>query len=197
MNSQPEYVPTEGLTLEEDKQMVDLLKKFNTGRISTPLYTEFARILPQAIIEVVIFRKNNNLIETLLVPRPKDDISWPNMLHTPGTAVRLSDYHRKDGIPKNGIFERLQKSELNNNFAFTPIPVRLDNDDGVLYRQTKRGPETATIYFTELPENSDKDFYVWHPVDELAQNPKFIQHQLAHVLLAAKQYQQFKDNQQI
>jgi len=186
----PEYLPTEGFTPKEDQQLVDILKKLKGERISTPVYTELARILPQTTVEITIFRIKNNIIETLLISRPKDDIVWPNMLHTPGSAIRASDFDRPDQNPLNGAFARIQQEISNNEFLFIPRPV------GHLYRKVKRGAEVADIYFTEIPDNSDKDSYVWYPVDKLSQNPRFIQHQLEHVLLAATQYQQYKNNQQ-
>lgn len=184
---QPEYLPTEGLTLEEDRRLADLLKKLSKGPISTPVYTEIARIIPQSIVEVVIFRENNNTIETLLIPRPKDDIVWPNMLHTPGSAIRRSDFYRPDQNPLNGVFERIKNKEISSEFAFSPKYVSR------LYRNADRGPEVADIYFTELSKDSDTDSYIWCPIDQLSNNPRFIQHQLEHVLLAAQQYQQYKN----
>ncbi len=178
----PGYLPTEGLTQEEDEQLTDLLSKWKGGRISAPVFTELARIIPQSIVEVVVFRKNGNTLETLLIPRPADDIVWPGMYHTPGTALRLTDFHREDQNPLNGAFERLQHGELKSEFVKTPTFA------GRLHRLADRGPEVAEIYFATLPGDSASDDNIWYPVDQLSQNPKFIQYQLGHVLMAAEQY---------
>lgn len=180
--SQPEQFATDGLALEEDRELAKLLSKWNGGRISTPVFTELARMIPHPIVEVVLFRKNGEVLETLLIPRPADDIVWPGMLHTPGAAIRTSDFYREDQNPLNGVFERIQAGELNSDFAYTPVFA------GRLHRLGGRGPEVVEVYFTELPEESHQQHYVWYPVDKLAENPKFIQHQLGHVSIAAEQY---------
>ena len=139
-------------------------------------------MIPQPIVEVVVFRKSGEILETLLIPRPADDIVWPGMLHTPGAAIRTSDFRREDQNPLNGVFDRIQRGELSSDFAYTP------GFAGCLHRLGDRGPEVAEVYFTELPEGLGQQHHVWYPVDKLAENPKFIQHQLGHVTLAAEQY---------
>lgn len=182
LKSQPEQFATDGLTQEEDLELATLLSKWNGGRISTPVFTELARIIPQPIVEVVLFRRNGEMLETLLIPRPADDIVWPGMLHTPGAAIRTADFHREDQNPLNGVFERIEHGELNSDFAYTPVFV------GRLYRLGARGSEVAEVYFSELLERLQRRDHVWCPVDKLAENPKFIQHQLGYVTTAAEQY---------
>ena len=174
-----EKFATDGLTLEEDKTLTGLLSKWKGGRISTLVFTELARIIPQPIVEVVIFRNNDKTLETLLIPRPEGDPVWPGMLHTPGVALRVSDFNENN--PLDGPFGRIQRNELNNKFAYTPVFVRCLN------RSTQRGPEVVQVHFTELSEPDQKN-YVWSSIDELAQKRNFIQHQLEHVNLAAEQY---------
>lgn len=178
----PDQFPTDGLTLEEDNQLTDLLKKWMGGKISTPVFAELARMIPQPIVEVVVFRQSGDTLETLLIPRPEDDIVWPGMVHTLGAAIRRSDYFREDQNPLNGVFERIQGGELNTKFEYTPVFA------GRLHRLGDRGPEVAEVYIAEVPEGSDKPHHIWYPVDRLAENPKFIAHQLPHVLLAAEEY---------
>lgn len=182
--NQPELFATDGLSLEEDRELANLLSKWQGGRISTPVFTELAKMTPQSIVEVVLFRFNNGDLETLLIPRPSDDIVWPGMIHTPGTALRVSDFLREDQNPLNGAFERLQRGELNSEFAYKPLFV------GRLHRHTDvRGAEVAEIYITELAEGSPlQPSHIWYSVEKLAHNPKFIQGQLGHVNLAAEQY---------
>lgn len=182
--NQPEQFATDGLSLEEDRELANFLSKWQGGRISTPVFTELAKMTPQPIVEGVLFRFNNGELETLLIPRPSDDIVWPGMVHTPGTALRVSDFLREDQNPLNGAFERIRSSELNNQFAYEPVFV------GRLHRHTDvRGAEVAEIYLTELREDSVlQPDHIWYPVQKLANNPRFIQGQLGHVNLAAEQY---------
>lgn len=187
LQTKPDQFPTDGLTIEEDKQLTSLLAKWGGGRISTSVFTELARVIPQPIVEVVLFRKNSGVLETLLIPRPKDDIVWPGMVHTPGTAIRASDYKREDKNPLEGAFERIQNGELQGGFETDPTFA------GRLYRNGDRGAEVVEVYIAELPE----DFKLlegqeWYPVEKLANNSKFIQGQLGHVKLAAEQFRKIK-----
>jgi|GEM_PF-1057088 hypothetical protein len=177
-----EQFSTDGLSLEEDRKLVELLSKWKGGRISTPVFTEIARMIPQPIVEVVLFRESEGVLETLLIPRPVDDIVWPGMYHTPGTALRASDYSREDQNPLNGSFERIQNGEIEGKFRSAPIFI------GRLYGLSRRGPSVSEIYFTELADGFDRPHHLWYPVDKLAENPQFIQEQLKHVLWAAEQY---------
>jgi hypothetical protein len=176
------YVPTSGLTAREDKKVCDLLAKWDGGNLSASLFTELARMIPQPIVEVVIFRNNNKIIETLLIPRPEDDIVWPGMWHNPGTAIRRSDYDNKDISPLKSAFKRIQASEINNVFKFDPVFVDR------IYTKSIRGPAISEIFYTELLKNSKKGLYCWHPVEELKHNPNFIQQQLEHIMPAFEKY---------
>lgn len=182
-NQKLNYNPTEGLTLEQDRQLVELLKLWSGGSISTPVFTELARIIPQPIVEVVVLREREGRLETLLIPRPEGDIVWPGMYHTPGAALRKADFERSDNDPLNGPFERIQRGELGSQFKERPTFA------GKIFRMAVRGPEVAEIYIAELPDDvSTPDSHIWYPVEDLPNNPKFIQHQLGHVRIAAGQF---------
>ena len=43
--------PTDGLTPEEDLKLAILLLKWAGGRISTPVFTQLARMIPQPLVE--------------------------------------------------------------------------------------------------------------------------------------------------
>lgn len=177
----PEQLPTDGLTPEQDAQLVSLLRMWGGGRISDIVFTQLAAMIPQPIVEVVVFRDGSEL-ETLLIPRPKGDIVWPGMLHTPGTALRASDYKRPDGTPLNGAFERIER-EIDNQLAHPPTYA------GRLHRMSGRGPDVTEVYITELLEGSSlKPGQVWYPVEQLQAHPLFIQEQMGHVKLATQAY---------
>ncbi len=181
---QPAQFATDGLTPEEDKQLAGLLSKWRGGRISTPVFTQLAAVTPQAIVEVVLLREREKVLETLLIPRPDDDIVWPGMFHTPGVALRTSDYYREDQNPLNGVFERIQR-EINSEFVSPPTFA------GRLHRLSERGPEVVDVYMAELPESTKiKPGQVWHPVEQLPTNRKFIQGQMGHVTIAAIAYRE-------
>ncbi len=53
-----------------------------------------------------------------------------------------------------------------------------------------RGPEVVEVYLAELPDPSDiEPDHEWYPVEDLAGNDRFIQHQLGHIQMAADVYQ--------
>ncbi len=142
-------------------------------------------MIPQPIVEVVIFRLNAGELETLVIPRPSDDIMWPGMVHTPGAAIRRSDFLREDNNPINGPFERIQRGELKSQFVGEPQFI------GRIHRMVDRGPEVAEIYIADIDENPEQQTnHIWHPVFQLAHNENFIQSQLNHVLMAAQHYLQ-------
>lgn len=176
-----ERFPTDGLTPQQDAQLESLLAMWGGGRISDRVFTRLAGMIPQPIVEVVVFGTRDEL-ETLLIPRPQGDIVWPGMHHTPGTALRASDYNRPDKTPLNGAFERIIR-EIDNNFAYPPTYA------GRLHRMSSRGPDVTEVYITELLEGSSLNpGQLWHPVTKLSTHPTFIQEQLGHVKLAAEAY---------
>ncbi|HLD24578.1 MAG TPA: hypothetical protein VJB96_01540 [Patescibacteria group bacterium] len=185
-------LPTEGLTEKEDKELTHLLNKWKGGRISTEVFTELARMIPQPIVEVVILRDNNGRVETLLIPRPKDDIVWPGKFHSPGAALRAADFLRKDGNPLNGPFERIQQGELNSKFADTPTYVER------FHRMEERGPAVSEVYIATLPAgtptSSDQR---WVAVERLKDDPSFIQGQLPHILRAADTFRKMQAGRKV
>jgi len=177
------YKFTDGLTESEDHQLTDLLRKWNGGRLSTPVFTELAKKIPQPIVEVVIFQDNKGVLETLLLPRPEDDITWPGMLHTPGTTLRLSDYKQPEMTPNESALKRIQDKEIHHNFSNQPLLV------GNFQRMSERGPEFGSVYIAEIENGVQlKPGLLWCPVNQLFENPQFIQHQLQHIKIAVEVY---------
>lgn len=187
--NKPEYIPTEGLTIKEDQQLTELLKKWSGGQISTPVFTEMARIIPQSVVELTVFRKNNGVLETLIIPRPENDIVWPGMTHTPGTAMRATDFKTEGKNPLEAAIDRIKNRELHCEFAYTPIY------GGNFRRLVERGAEIGEAYFTELSNKSMESHFQWYPVDKLSENPNFIQHQVGHIKTAAEAYKNWKNSQ--
>lgn len=187
MQKGPEIVTTDGLTPREDSQLARLLSKWRGGRISTPVFTQLARITPIAIVEVVILRDSNEALETLLIPRPKDDPIWHGMYHTPGTTLRASDYKRADQNPLKGAFERIER-EVNNELS-PPTYA------GLLLRLSERGPDVSQIFIAQLLGGATlQPEHLWYPVAQLAGYSNFIQAQLGHVMLATDAYRKMGDN---
>ncbi len=184
---QPERIPSDGLTLEQDIALEGLLKLWEGGRLSAEVFTEIARLIPQPIIEVVVLRNNCGIIETLLLPRPKDEKvkQWEDKYHTPGSALRNSDVKKETNNDLSGPFERVERGELGTKFAYPP------KFGWFTVRKGDRSVEMVQAYYTELEKGADiKPGHIWYPVDMLAGNELFLQHQLEHVVMTAEAFRE-------
>lgn len=173
---------SDSLNFEEDSQLVHLLTKCTGKTYSQKVFIELTRLTPQTVIEVVILRMHNNVIETLLIPRPADDIIWSGMSHTPGSPLRNVDFEVSATNPASHAFKRIEK-EVKVPFVKTPILAEM------LFRQGDRGNEAVIVYITELSSQCTiPNTSYWVPIDKLDKDKKFIQSQLDHVKLAANFY---------
>ena len=58
-----------------------------------------------------------------------------------------------------------------------------------MHRLSERGPEVTEVYIAQLLEGSDLQLgQIWYPVEQLPNNPNFIQAQFGHVLIATEAY---------
>ncbi len=171
---------TDGFDPGDDETGVAILGKWRGGALSTPLYTVLAGMLPQPTVECVVLRRGpSNDIEALLIPRPESDIAWKGMLHSPGAALRGADYRRADGRPVNGVFERVQRGELNTSFIGEPRFA------GLVAYMTARGPEAMQCYLVHIEDDAPlPEGAGWYRVDDLPGMDNFIQHQLTPVRMA-------------
>jgi hypothetical protein len=174
---------TDGFDIGDDEKIIEILKKWKGGKLSTSLFTTLSAMLPTPCLETVILRRSDNEVQVLLIPRPENDIIWKGMLHSPGGAVRHSDYLRSDGKPFNGVFERIESGEIKNKFVGEPKLVTS------YPMMTKRGPEMVTLFLMKiddkatLPEGAN-----WYNVEKLNEIPNFIKHQLKAVQEAVKEF---------
>jgi len=170
-----------GFTKDDVEEVVRILKKWDGGKIPTELFTVLAGMLPIPVLETVILRQHKNMTQVLLIPRPKDDIVWPGMIHSPGGALRRADYFREDKNPNNGVFERIEKQEIGMRFITAPELV------GVIVpgRISARGPEMCQIFLGKIDENTKlPEGAGWYDVEELNKIPNFIQHQIPAINMA-------------
>lgn len=172
---QGEIMPqtTSGFDPGDDEAVVSIFRKWDGGPLGDKLFTVLAGIIPQPIVEVVVLRENNGTLETVISPRPEGDIMWPGKMHSPGSAMRRSDFLRDSNDPLIGVFERIQRGELGIPFASRPTFV------GMHYALSTRGPVVSQIFVTLLPAEVElPTTCTWYPIDELGEHPSFIQEQL-------------------
>jgi hypothetical protein len=176
---------TDGFDPGDDEIVVEKLKKWKGGRISTPLFTALAGMLVIPVLETVILRKYKSNIQILLISRPPDDIVWKGMIHSPGGALRRMDYYRDDKLPNNGVFERIEKAEIKTKFVKTPKFIGLIIPE----RPSPRGPELAQIFLAEIKNDTVLPPEAgWYNVDDLPKMSNFIQHQLPAVNMAVNAF---------
>ncbi len=144
--------PIGGLTDLEGTQLKMLL-----GKLGQPWDRELNELLlghlPASTIELVVLR--NNATEVLLTWRePEAGDPWPEVLHLPGTVIRI-----KDG-GKEGALHRLARSEL--GCGLLTWQKRFDHDhEGGGRPLTLQNVYTATI----APAANKKG--EWYPVEDL------------------------------
>ena len=179
--SKPDITP--GFSTGDDEKVIEILHKWDGGRLSTGLFTELARIIPVSTVETVILRQREGKIQVLLIPRPADDIVWKGMLHSPGASVRWADINRSDGDPLAGVFERIQKQEIMTLFAGRPEFI------GMVLQQVKRGPEVTQVFLAQIDPDAKLPLGAdWYDVDTLDKVPYFITHQLKAINLAKEKF---------
>lgn len=173
------YHATSGFDEGDDEKAIEILKKWDGNIISDALFTELARFSPLSVIELVVLREHEGNLQTLLVERPENDPVWPNMIHTPGTVLRLSDFKRARETepldPLKHAFARICNGELSQH---------VENIDfvGNLYRMGERGAENVQVYIGQLPDDAELEHdQIWYDVATLAENERFIQSQIDHV----------------
>jgi len=174
---------TDGFDPGDDERAVSILKKWKGGVLSDQLFTTISKMGPQVGVITILFRKNDKILEVLLLPRPKDDPLWPGMLNLPGKMLRSADFKREDGNPVNGPFERIETNEVKAKFASEPVFA------GLAFQSTDRGPILALVYIAELAGNQDsqKD-YVWADANKLEDIKNLIKTEIIAVNVALKSY---------
>lgn len=167
----------------EINQLVGLLRQFEPGYLPYPIFEEIARLTVMPIIEFVPLTIIENEVNVLLIRRDKDDPLWPNLLHTPGTVLRTTDYEEN---PKNrkqwAPFQRIIIDELKSASVGLPYYV------GSIFHKSKRGIEQAQVYWLEVVSNPNVgEFY------NVTQLPKcLIESQYIFIQEAVKHYYRYK-----
>lgn len=169
---------TSGFGPDDDKTAVEILKKWNGGPLGDELFTVIAGMIPQSIVEVVVLRQVDGVVQALLIPRPAGDVLWSGMEHTPGTVLRNSDFLREDNNPLQGAFDRVRR-EISTPFVSGPAFV------GMHYNMGQRGAGVSQIFVATITESERSGNSRWYPVLQLPGLSTFIQEQYPFVKMAA------------
>ena len=139
----------------EADQLVALLGKYMPGNLPPDVFEAVGRVSVYPAVELVPVRMTENGIEVLLMQRPADDITWPSMMHTPGTILRPTDETIE------GAMERLMNDELRGTAIVEP-PRFLRHR---MYNHT-RGRGLGLEHIVVVGESTDGEFYPVHSLPE-------------------------------
>jgi len=173
---------TDGFDSGDDEKVVQILSKWKGGPLSDQLFTSVSKLTPQISAIITVFRKRNNIIETLLLPRPSDDPLYPNMLNLPGKMFRAVDFERSDSNPINGPLERIQDRELK-------VKLKSVKFVDLVFQSITRGHILVLLHLGELLEGQeDRDDWVWVDVNKLKETPKFLETETSAIEAGLKHY---------
>jgi hypothetical protein len=139
----------------EADQLVALLGKCTPGNLPPDVFEAVGRVSVYPAVELVPVRMTENGIEVLLMQRPADDITWPSMLHTPGTILRPTDETVESAMA------RLVDEELQGTTILEPprfLRYRM-------YNHT-RGRGLGLEHIVVVGESTDGEFYSVHDLPE-------------------------------
>lgn len=151
---------TDGFSPGDDEKVVSILSKWNGGILSDKLFAEISKMTPQLSVIIIVFRKNGEKLETLLLKRPDDDPVWPGILNLPGKMFRSIDFKREDKNPVNGPLERIQKDEIKMNLGLVKYV-------GLAFQNTLRGPIMVLVHVAFLPMDIMNENWIWRDVDTM------------------------------
>jgi len=172
---------TDGFDSGDDEKVISILGKWKGGVLSDQLFTTISKMTPQISAIIVVFRKNGDILETLLLPRPSDDPLWPGMLNLPGKMFRSVDFKRDDKNPTNGPLERIQNDELKIKFLEVPKFA------GIAFQNTKRGPIMVLVHIAYVPiEFNGNGDWVWRDINKLADSKDMIETEMDAIKVALK-----------
>lgn len=147
----------------DSKLLVNLLAQCTPGNLTPEVFEAIARVTVYPAVEFIPLREKDGEIEVLLFERPKNDIIWPSMLHTPGTILRPTDNDMED------VFKRLYKEELMGLLMDVPISM------GFHLSTNSRGRCLLLEYLLRVKGEPNKG--VFYRINNLPRN--FIPEQLA------------------
>jgi hypothetical protein len=128
---------------DDIRKTADLLRQFEPGFLPYPVFEQVARLVAMPVVEFIPLRNTEGRVEVLLIDRGPSDPFWPNMLHTPGTVVRATDFGSSSG-GSWPAFQRIMHDELKDVALGSPLYV------GSLFHKSKRGVEQAQLYAVEV-----------------------------------------------
>lgn len=139
----------------EADQLVALLGKCTPGNLPPDVFEAVGRVSVYPAVELIPVRMTERGVEVLLLQRPADDITWPSMMHTPGTILRPTD-ETIEGAMARLVSEELQGTTILEAPRF--LRYRM-------YNHT-RGKGLGLEHIVVVGESTDGEFYSVHDLPE-------------------------------
>jgi hypothetical protein len=135
----------------EAEQLVALLGKCTPGNLPPDVFEAVGRVSVYPAVELIPVRMTEKGVEVLLFRRPADDITWPSMMHTPGTILRPTDETIEAAM------SRLMSEELRGTTIIEPPRF-------LRYRMYDhaRGRGLGLEHIIVVGESTDGEFYSVH-----------------------------------
>ena len=174
---------TDGFSIGDDKKVIEILKKWKGGAISDDLFFTISAMAPQVSAIIVFFRKKEDKVEVLLLPRPDDDPLHAGGLNLPGKMFRNVDFKRADENALNGPLKRIQQNELKVELKNKPKFAE------IVFQNTARGYIVALVHLGELSvDQKDGEGWVWADVTKLKELDNFLETETSAIEAALKHY---------
>lgn len=132
----------------EAEQLVRLLGKCTPGNLPRDVFEAVGRVVVYPAVEIIPVRVKAGVVEVLLLRRPANDITWPSMMHTPGTILRPTDESISTAVARV-ITEELPNTTVIKEPQF--MRTRMYNH--------KRGRGLGMEYIIEVGDSNDGEFY--------------------------------------
>jgi len=155
--------------MQNAKLLAKELSQYRGKLLPLPIFLEIYKLIVPATIEIVPFYQDKKTLKILLVKRPKNDPTWPNLYHLPGTVVRQSDKINSFNNP----FKRILGGELKNTKTIgNPVLIK------PLFRNLGRGKEITLLHWVLIKNKPTigKLFEINHlPENMIKQQIKYIE----------------------
>jgi len=132
---------TNTITNDKINAIASYLAELEPGYLPTPIFDQFCRLATIATIQFIPLRKREDgVVQVLLIPREAGNSFYPGWWHNPGTVVRQTDTFST--VSTRLLEEELGGVHLKSNPKFVESRIH----------KTMRGQEMLQIYRIEISE---------------------------------------------
>lgn len=168
----------------ENMLLVFLLSRMSTKGMDVNVFTEIARKIVLTTVNLIVLRRNQGVLQVLLIERPTNDPCWPGKLHVPGTVIREDD-RVGNPIGAGDPMQRLIRGELGAQLKAAPVYI---GDFPV--PSSDRGAEISRVFWAEMVGEPPRGRFF--DIAELPYIESLIQEEIPWIIGAIEAY---RDNE--